>query len=121
MIKDQKFKPEQMEIFQGDSVEWQLLNDSKSVDSQLYWEKSRSHVIAIGDEQLEQPFESPLLRISNRGVNEPSKTSFRVRFAEPGLFEFSCKIYTWMKGKVTVLPQAKEEEEKLPESQSTLL
>ncbi len=48
-------------------------------------------------------FESPLLRISNRGVADPSKTTFRITFREAGTFEFVCRIYTWMKGKVEVI------------------
>jgi len=50
-------------------------------------------------------FEAPLVRISNRGVADPTKTTFRITFKEPGIFEFACRIYTWMKGKVEVYNQ----------------
>ena len=47
-------------------------------------------------------FESPLLRISNRGTPDLAKTTFRVTFTEVGTFPFVCRIYTWMKGEVQV-------------------
>ena len=46
VIKDKKFKPEFLNVNPGDLVEWQLHNDSQSSESQLYWEKSRAHVIS---------------------------------------------------------------------------
>lgn len=48
-------------------------------------------------------FESHLLRISNRGVADPSMTTFRIIFKESGTYEFVCRIYTWMKGKIEVI------------------
>lgn len=80
-------------------MEWCLHADSISDDHSLYYEKSRSHVISFD----EVNFESPLVRISNRGVADKAKTTFRITFYEEGTFQFCCRIYTWMKGKVEVL------------------
>ncbi len=87
---------------QGDTVEWCLQSDSSCPDDSqsLYYERSRSHVINF--ERV--GFESPLLRISNRGTADPTKTTFRITFKEAGAFEFDCRIYTWMKGRVDVKP-----------------
>lgn len=109
---DQKFKPENLKINQGDAVEWKLCIDTISADDQsLYYERSRSHVISFD----EVGFESPLLRISNRGTADPTKTTFRITFREAGSFEFVCRIYTWMKGKVEV--QCTIDPEELSESE----
>lgn len=101
IIVDQKFKPESLTINQGDTVEWLLCSDTSNPDDQsLYYERSRSHVISFD----KVGFESPLLRISNRGTADPNKTRFRIAFKEAGSFEFVCRIYTWMKGHVNVKP-----------------
>jgi plastocyanin len=76
-IKDQIFKPENLKVTQGDSVEFCLLADSVSEnDFSLYYEKSRSHVISFE----EVGFESPLVRISNRGTADKTKTTFVIHF-----------------------------------------
>lgn len=108
IIVDQKFKPEHLAINQGDTVEWRLCSDTRNPDDSqsLYYERSRSHVINF--ERV--GFESPLLRISNRGAADPIKTTFRITFKEAGIFEFDCRIYTWMKGKVDVKPTLETEE-----------
>ena len=93
-MKDQKFKPENLKIKQGDIVEFSLQADSVSDDYSLYYEKSRSHVISFDD----LGFESPLVRISNRGTADKAKTTFKITFLVEGTFRFSCRIYTWMKG-----------------------
>jgi hypothetical protein len=64
----------------------------------LYYERSRSHVVAFDS----LGFESPLLRISNRATVDQAKTTFRITFNEVGTFGYVCRIYTWMKGEVTV-------------------
>ena len=42
------------------------------------------------------------MRISNRGIADKTKTTFRVTFFDEGEFDFCCRIYTWMKGQVKV-------------------
>ena len=101
-IKDQIFKPENLKVTQGDSVEFCLLADSVSEnDFSLYYEKSRSHVISFD----EVGFESPLVRISNRGTADKTKTTFVIHFYQEGTFRFICRIYTWMKGSIQVVPR----------------
>ena len=74
--------------------------DSRQDEYSLYYERSRSHVVAF--DYL--GFESPLLRISNRsGPNNEADTTFRLTFNEVGTFEYVCRIYTWMQGEVRVL------------------
>lgn len=84
----------------GTTVEWHLMPDTYEEEYSLYYERSRSHVVAFN--QLE--FEGPLLRISNRGTPDETKTKFRMTFSEAGTFDYVCRIYTWMKGAVTVVP-----------------
>jgi hypothetical protein len=82
VIKDQKFRPESLKIELGSTVEWHLQCDSVKDEYSLYYERSRSHVIAFDS----LSFESPLLRISNRGTPDVTKTTFRITFLEPGTF-----------------------------------
>jgi len=97
-IKDQAFKPDHLKIKQGDTVEWCLLANAQSDADSLYYEKSRSHVVSFDSIN----FESPLVRISNRGIADRAKTTFRITFFNEGQFDFCCRIYTWMKGQVQV-------------------
>ena len=60
-------------------------------------------------------FESPLLRISNRTTVDQAKTTFRITFNEVGTFCYVCRIYTWMKGEVTVYNDGCESPEVKPE------
>ena len=79
-------------------------------------------MISIQEAGLEPPFESPILRTSNRGVNDKTKTTFRVKFCEAGTYETFCLINSGMKAKVTVLGElSTEEQDAIPDSQTTLL
>lgn len=45
-------------------------------------------------------------------------TTFRIIFKEPGTYEFVCRIYTWMKGKIDVIDNFTNQE---IEANSTLV
>jgi len=47
IIKDKKFKPDLLRVQQGSTVEWTLQLDSTQEEYSLYYERSRSHVIAF--------------------------------------------------------------------------
>lgn len=38
-------------------------------------------------------------------------TTFRIVFKESGSYEFVCRIYTWMKGKVEVIDNFESQEQ----------
>jgi len=95
-IKDKTFKPDYLKVERGSIVQWIMCNDAiESNENSLYFEKSRSHVIAfdsIADE-------SPRLSLSKDG----KETTFRMQFKNLGVFTYKCQIYTWMKGIVEVV------------------
>ena len=91
-----------MQIEKGSIVEWQLCPDAIEEDpNSLYHEKSRSHVIAFDDINVE----SPKLELSNeQSYRQNSRsTTFSMSFTDTGKFSYKCLIYTWMKGYIEVL------------------
>ncbi len=91
---DNRFDPENLKIEKGSIVEWRISNGCSSdqeddLDSYL----TKSHVIA---------FESPELQHTESQVLRGEKTSFKVRFLEPGLYPYRCQIFPRMRGVVSV-------------------
>ena len=85
-IRNYRFEPENLNVERGSIVEWRVLTTYDLDDSNL------CHMIAFEYAPLAQT------KLPSLKVNE----SFRVRFLEPGVYNYKCQIYPRMRGTVNV-------------------
>ena len=91
-IKNDFFYPCFLKIERNSVVEWRVSVDNmEQNENSLFFFASRSHVISFSNLNAET---KPLTKNSD---------GFKVRFLEPGVYNFRCQIYTRMRGRIEVV------------------
>ena len=55
LIKDRRFMPPYLKVEKNSIVKWTLVKDTDDVETSLYYDRSRSHVVFFEDIGLESP------------------------------------------------------------------